>query len=382
MRIHYIVNARMPTEKAHGIQIAKMCEAFASLGHDVTLLVPWRINPEKKDLFHYYSVEKNFLVRRLFSFDFLWLPFGKTLWFFIQTVSFAKIVWLLSRLRRAPWQESIVYTREPMIAAFPPVAKRVVFEIHRLPKKNNWLWRRALSRADRLVVISNGLKEDLMQFGVPEEKIFVAPDAVDLAQFDLSLSPKEARQKTDLPADRQIVMYTGHLYDWKGSDTMLKAAPMCPERLFVFVGGTKEDKKQFDKRVQALGAKNVLVLGHRSPDVIPLYLKAADVLVLPNSGKETISERYTSPMKLFEYMASCRPMVASDLPSIREILNESTATFFTPDNPRSLADAINLVFLHTEESVQKADRAFELVKEFTWEKRAEKILSFFKTSEV
>ncbi len=371
-KLIYIANARMPTEKAHGIQIAKMCEAFAGTGAEVDLILPWRVNRMSGDLFRYYGVKRSFAVRRFFTLDMLWLPFLKPLWFFLQTVSFVKIVWLASRVRSREWRASIVYTRELLVTAFPPRAKELIFEIHRLPKKNTWIWRRALARVDRLVVISDGLKEDLLAFGVQPEKIMVALDAVDLAQFDITVSQKEAREKLDLPLDRQIVMYTGHLYDWKGAETLLAAASMCPDKRFIFVGGTKEDRKAFE--IKAKGMTHVLVLGHRSPDMIPLYLKAADILVIPNSGKEVVSARYTSPMKLFEYMAARRPIIASDLPSIRETLDDSTATFFAPDNAQSLTNAIQFVFMHAEESAQKADRAFEKVKECTWSKRAQKIL--------
>ena len=64
MKILYIANARMPTEKAHGIQIMKTCEAFAELGHEVELILPWRFNPIKEDIFEYYNVKKNFKIKK------------------------------------------------------------------------------------------------------------------------------------------------------------------------------------------------------------------------------------------------------------------------------------------------------------------------------
>lgn len=376
-KLLYIANVRMPTEKAHGIQIAKMCEAFADAGAEVELILPWRLNRMKGDLFHYYGVKKNFSVKRLLTLDLLWLPFLKPLWFLIQSVSFTKMVWWHGFLTHR-WADAAVYTREPWIAAFPPKSKSVMFEIHRLPEKTHWLLARAIKNAGRFVVISEGLKQDLVKMGASERESLVAPDAADLAQFDVNMSQKEAREQVGLPLDKQIVMYTGHLYDWKGVHTLLDAASMCPEKLFVFVGGTTEDAKKFEKKAEEKGAKNILLIKHTAHRNIPRYLKAADLLVLPNSGKEMISARYTSPLKLFEYMAARRPIVASELPSIREILNESTATFFTPDNGQTLTNAINFVFAHAEESAQKADRAFELVKEFTWQKRATRILEFLK----
>lgn len=371
MTIAYIANVRLPTEKAHGIQIARMCEAFASAGESVELVLPRRYNVMPGDLWKYYGVQKNFTVKRFFCLDFLWLPFAKRLWFAIQSITFVKTIRCFG-LFTGRWTHHIVYTREAAIAAFPPPCARVIFEIHTIPKRKR-IFMRALRRSDRLIVISSALKRDLVGLGLPEKKILVAPDAVDMAQFDIPLTSSEARKELNFPIEAEIIMYTGHLYAWKGVETLLAAAEMVPDRLFIFVGGTKEDQKRFLESARSI--QNVLVLGHRSPGRIPYYLKAADALVIPNSATDAIS-LYTSPLKLFEYMAARRPVIASDLPSLREILDESTATFFAPDNTASLAQAIEAVFRHSEESAQKADRAYEKAKHCTWRNRAERIVEF------
>ena len=180
----------------------------------------------------------------------------------------------------------------------------------------------------------------------------MARDGVDLKVFDIDVSLKEAREKLDLPLYHELVVYTGSRQSWKGVEILEKASSIWKS------------------------AAKLLVISGKPHTQIPLYLKAADVLVLPNTAKEDISLLYTSPMKLFEYMAANRPIVASDLPSLREILDESTACFFEPDNPESLARAIENVLAHKEEADKKAQRAFSKVKEYTWEKRAEKIIRF------
>lgn len=379
MKILFIANARMPTEKAHGIQIAKMCEAFAGAGADVELVVPRRFNKIKSNIFSYYDVKKNFLVRKLPCVDLI--PFSPLLGavaYALEIHTFAKFVWWHVVLRHRK-DRPLVYGRDLWAIGFLPSRCKKIYEAHRLPKNPGWFFRRLISRVDAFVTITEGLKDDLVKMGVSPNDIFVAPDAVDLAMFDIRDRQEDCRNELHLPTDRQIVMYTGHLYDWKGAETLLDAASMCPEKLFVFVGGTENDAKKFEKAISDKAIKNVLLVKHTAHRNIPKYLKAADLLVLPNSATEVISSRYTSPLKLFEYMAARRPIVASDLPSIREILNESTATFFTPDNGHSLTNALNMVFMHAEESAQKADRAFELVKEYTWHKRAERILNFLKS---
>ena len=110
---------------------------------------------------------------------------------------------------------------------------------------------------------------------------------------------------------------------------------------------------------------------------MPLSLKSADVLVLPNSNREKLSRAYTSPMKLFEYMASGRPIVASDVPSLREILDETNCYFFTPDDPESLAQVV-ITTINNPEAQKKADKARKDVEKYSWDKRAVAIMEFMR----
>jgi len=146
--------------------------------------------------------------------------------------------------------------------------------------------------------------------------------------------------------------------------------------LLYVVGGTPKDISDFKEFISTNRIPNVIVTGYVSPKLIPKYLAAADVLVLPNTSEEAISRLYTSPLKLFEYMAARRPIVASDLPSVREILNEENAILVRSDNPKALADGIQKVLTNEELSKKLAENAFKEVQRYSWEKRAEKILEF------
>ena len=84
MKIFYVTNARLPTEKAHGLATVKLCEAFARLGADVTIFAPRRINPIHQDARAYYGVAPNFRIRYLPSVDLLWLGFGELFFFLLQ----------------------------------------------------------------------------------------------------------------------------------------------------------------------------------------------------------------------------------------------------------------------------------------------------------
>ena len=148
---------------------------------------------------------------------------------------------------------------------------------------------------------------------------------------------------------------------------------------FVFVGGMKNDLIRFSLLIRQKQLNNVLLVGQRPHAEIPYYLKAADVLVLPNSATEKISSHYTSPMKLFEYMASGTPIVASDLPSIREVLNWQNATLVRPDDPKDLARGIEAVLKNKKWADKIAKKAKIDSVGYDWSKRVKDIKIFFST---
>ena len=106
-------------------------------------------------------------------------------------------------------------------------------------------------------------------------------------------------------------------------------------------------------------------------------MKAADVLVIPFPNKPHYAF-YASPLKLFEYMASGRPIIASDLPALREVLNDKNALFFRPEDTTDLARAVKMLKSSPMLGYHLSRQALADVKEYTWGKRAKKILEFIK----
>ncbi len=362
MKICYIANNRIPTEKAHGIQIMKMCEAFALLGHEVELIVPVRDNPIKEDAFDFYEIKEE--ARKNIKLTYIQSPnlirYGK-LGFYLQT-------WIFSEL--AVWQmrknyPDVVYSRDSNILLnMFFIHKNLVWEAHRGEKG---LGLRVLLTKAKLVAITYGLAEIYARFA---RKLIIAPDGVDIAQFSISRTKEDCKRLLGLPKEKKIALYCGHLYDWKGAQYLADAAlGFTNYQTAVFVGGTDKDIEDF--RGKNKDNQHILILGRKAHKEIPLYLKAADVLVLPNSAKEKISSHYTSPLKLFEYLASGTPIVAADLPSLREILTEKNAIFFTPDTSENLREAVKDVFQNGFISSAAQD-----VQHYSWEKRAQKIITF------
>lgn len=342
-KFYYIAHLRLPTWRAHGIQIMKTCEALVKMGTEVELVATQLNYGLEQDYFKYYGVEKNFKITRLWCPDtarFGYLGF----WLGLMIFSLSALWYLLPK-------KGIFYTRDEFTATlFRSSGKKVVWEAHTGQK--NIFVKIILTMQVPVIAISNGLKQLYVSMGVDKEKILVAPDGVSIEQFNLNLEKSAVRKELGLPQEKKLIIYTGSRYKWKGVDVLEEVNPMLPEGV------------------------ELIVVTDKSYLEIPKYLQAADVLVLPNSAKSEVSRQYTSPMKLFEYMASGRPIIASDLPSIREVLDDKVAYLFKPDSSRDLAQTIKYVLNYSEEVSVKALLALERVKEYTWEKRASKILEF------
>jgi len=370
MKILYIVNARIPTEKAHGVQIMKMCEAFSKIGCEVELILPRRINPIKKDPFSFYNIEKKFKIKKLPCLDLIFFDkYLGHLGLWIESLSFVLVaVWFLLFKKK-----DMIFTRDKFFLFLSLFKKNFIFEAHNFPQ-HFFLYKPFLKKVKKIITITSNLKKKFLKEGIKEEKLVVLPDGVDIKMFDVRLSKKEARKRLGLPLFKKIVVYTGHLYSWKGAQILAQSALFLPKDIEVyFVGGTQQDVERFKSRF--LGFKNIKIIGWRPYSEIPVWLKASDVLVLPNSKEEDISQYYTSPLKLFEYMTSQRPIIASDLPSLREILNHKNSFLVEPQNPKKLAEKIIFVFKNKKLAQQVAERAFQDVQNYTWEKRAQKIIN-------
>lgn len=382
----YVANARIPTEKAHGLQIMKMCEAFTANGAEVELVIPLRFQTSRmlrkiRNVWKYYGISTTFRVMKLPCIDLLWLdPYLRWLPFhvpfLVQSASFAFFATLYCLFNSS----RVYYTRDRyFVFLFSSLkfwhGKKIYYEAHDAGMLEKWWMKKDV--IDGLIVITGTLRETYLRHGVPERKILVAPDAVDLRVFSSAESKKEVRRELGIPLDKKVISYTGHLYPWKGAHILVRAAKLLPATfVFYMVGGTEEDLRQFREFLAQEDNPNVVAVGHVPPLDVPKYLAASDVLVLPNVDEER--SRYTSPLKLFEYMASGKPIVASGLPSIREVLSDEEAILIPAGDLRSLAEGIQRAIDDQELAHRIAEKARQKVQEYTWEKRAEKILGFIR----
>jgi glycosyltransferase involved in cell wall biosynthesis len=192
----------------------------------------------------------------------------------------------------------------------------------------------------------------------------------------------DSAKSTDQKArDRAFtIAYAGHLYPWKGVDLVIEAIAGMQDVHGLIIGGHAAEPDL--ARVQDVAKKLYCSLrttftGMIAPADVAARLREADVLVLPNPSS-ALSREFTSPLKLFEYMAAGRPIVASDLPSLREVLTDGhNAVLVEPGNPQALTAGIRRIKDDPELGRRLAAQALADVREYTWARRAERLERLF-----
>jgi glycosyltransferase involved in cell wall biosynthesis len=365
MKIVAIAGSSIPSDTANSIQVMKACSALVQLGHELTLLVPRTRQRSIVDLKTHYGLGTDFPIE--------WLASPSRRLFTWQSVQRARAL-----------TPDLLYTWFPQSAVFGLLSKiPTVLEIHLQPTGAlGPAWHRAfaaLRGRKRLASITQALVEVLERrhdIRFKAEEVVIAPNGVELERFASLPDPVTARQTLSLP-QALTVMCTGHLYAGRGADLFLALAREIPQAHFVWVGGRPEDVEAWKSHA---GSDNVTFTGFIPNQDLPLYQSAADILLMPysrsimGSSGSGDSASVASPMKMFEYMAAGRAIVTSDLPVIREVLNEKNAVFCEPDKLENWRIEIEALLKDDARRVELGGQARQDVKGYTWSARAEKIM--------
>jgi glycosyltransferase involved in cell wall biosynthesis len=249
-----------------------------------------------------------------------------------------------------------------------PDARPVFVELHDADARISHL----VSRIAGWVVISEGLRKLLLEKGEAPEKITVAHDGFDPSTFSGLPTKQEARNKLGLNQNEFLLVYAGHLYPWKGVDSLAAAFKDIPEGVrLLIVGGYSDDIARI--KAAAGEAPRVQFVGQVPREEVSTWLAAADATLLPTSSKFEIGKSYTSPLKLFEYLAAGLSVLASDVPSSHEVLDESVATFFQPDDAEDFLKKLD----EMRKRAWPAERSKEKVKPYSWAERGKRIILSF-----
>lgn len=354
----------MPTEKAHGLQIAKMCEAYVKLGHDIELIVPFRRNSITETVGGYYGLTVDFPVRTISIPDTIlfsrWVP---SLAYWLQAVLFL----IRLSIKNTIQKDTLIMTRSSDVAWWYTLrGYTVMCEVHEWPRARAWFSAYLLKKVKYLVTNSKGLAEELLKHNL---SAFVAPNGVDLESLKPTMGREEMRKQNNIEESAFVAMYIGALEDWKGYMTFLEASSKNESVTFVVVGGKEDHIKTLQEKypkVRFLGTKPYRDIGN--------YQGMADVLVIPNDPKFTEAQQYTSPIKLFAHLAGGVPIVVTDLPTIRDIVSEEEVFFFD-GSIDSLSQVIEEVKKDKGEAKCRAEYACKKARMYTWTRRVENIIS-------
>jgi len=367
-----------PSALASTVQSVNMAQALAEIGHEVRLVAangdPGLANViGDTDPTSLYGFSPAFDAETLTESSYR----GQS---YLNAMRIARIA------RR--WRPDLMLSRDLRACLIP--ARRgisTIYEVHSLTsiegRQDRWVIRQLVCEPSFIGVlaISAALAEDLAaSHEVPRNRIFVAHDAV---RPDSSAMP-QPRARTD---EVLRVGYTGSLFAGRGIELLVDVAGRAPWIELHLVGGPAAAAREWQRRLATMGPGRVVVHGMVTPARAREVQQDVDVLVAPfarrvitDSGVDT--SRWMSPMKVFEYMASGRPIIISDLPVLREVLRPGIdALMIPPEDPKAMIEALERLRNNPALGARLAASAWERAQsEFTWEARAHTVLKTLRRS--
>ncbi len=381
----YVSNGNIPSQWAHTVQIMKMSEALGAQVRGFALLTAGDASGLLRGngaLFRRYGVRRSF---RVLSLPMGWrLPEGtldRSNWREFSQRARTLVRWLHPRAVITRCHESADYALRDGI--------RVIFETHDgpgHPKTMRYIQRFAgAPNLLGVVTTSEILKQTFCDAGMPQGQVLVVPNAADVTCFDRAFpdpitAKRVARRQLGLSPSDHIAVYAGSLMAYKGIGTLIDAAALTPEVRFLILGGDEAAIKEWRNTRRPGG--NVEFHGFVGGYRLQAYLAAADVCLVPNSQSDRTA-RWTFSLKMYEYMAARRPIIASDIPSLREALGQgSRGILVPPDDARALGDAVIRLKSEPRSADDIAARGRAWAEKWNWDHRARRVLEAFAPSDI
>ena len=234
-----------------------------------------------------------------------------------------------------------------------------------------------LHLSDAIICPSNVTRDYIASLGLDQKRVTVIPNGV--SPSDFSPSPLPVREGR-VP----ILLYIGTLADWQGLDVVIKALPRIlekvPIQLRVVGRGRSRQRKLLAKQIRKLGVEgNVSIQPAIPHHEVPTVIAESDICLAPLGLNDRNVTQGACPIKVLEYMASSRPLVASNMPIVRELVREDVdALLFSPNDPEDLARQVLTLLQNYDLSKRLADAATErALTKFTWHAAQKKLVKVY-----
>jgi len=356
----------------------KMCNAFASNGHEVILLMPIQKNDKYvnkvSDIYKFYDVKNIFKIQQIPVRTFPLKLLTKRINYNLLALKYINKI-----------KPDLVYGRSVIGCALAALFNyKVIIELHnKLPHQRDRVFFHLLLKSknlEKIIVVTHKLKEYYINtYKINGDKIIVCPNGAD----EVTNS-----EKNDTLRKRKEVLqvgYVGNLYKGKGMEIIVEVASKMPDVDFHIIGGTDKEIRYWKGYIKST---NIYFHGFIDQKKLALYINALDICLVPNqkivvSIVGDIDDKYitkrnygdiTCPLKIFQYMAHKKPIIASDLPVIREFLNENNAILVPPDDIDAWVKAIYKLKDETLRRKLGSNAYEDFIGNYTWKKRADKVL--------
>ncbi|KOY61333.1 glycosyltransferase family 4 protein [Photorhabdus heterorhabditis] len=382
MKIAYIDPYPVPDYRVASLQILQNVDAFARQGANVYLVTPeGTITAEEILGRTLSSLAKRVPLRNIRR---KWyFPLNTQKMFYFQVSCWLKKNKVDAVFTRNLKMAKYLLCEHPEIPLFfesHEIFAQSFKESHDLSKNKNQYKYQKLKEAEHFVysqsrvifVLTSLLSDDIISGYSVSTPIVVAPDGVDMLAVESISLDKLVSNDRELPTQ---ILYLGSLHRWKGIPTAIEAMMYLENAVLNIAGGEPEQIKQLQQIAQQIGVcDKVNFLGFIQPKLRFQMIADNDICLLPLT-KTSIGSRYTSPLKLFEYMAMGKPVVISDFPSIRDVVDENAVSFADSENAESFAEQIRLLRANPGKVKVQTSYAKMLVTErFNWDQRARLIM--------
>jgi glycosyltransferase involved in cell wall biosynthesis len=366
MKIAYIYYTNHDPQSAHNNQITHTCNSISNLGHDVSLITAGGID----HYVHAHNLEmlfKTCTTTTVANNPF----FNQMLYYFesiLRTHSYDVIL-----TRDISFLKFLTYIPDSLV---PPT----VFEAHKchtvVDGMNPAEERKRFSQADRVIAISEGIRRDLKEQGIAVHSVI--RDAANVSYVPKK-SKRKLRQQLNIELEASVFVYAGSLapekYDLETIITAFKPLADKKNNLLYILGGTESQIDSLKEHANQVGIRDaVRFAGYMPQQQVFKYLKMADVGIVAQQPTDVRASKYTSPLKLFEYLVSGLVVVGTAVPSIEEIAD--TEPRVLTYNEKNMDDIARVLETALSQSTNGKNK---IIEEYSYQNRAESILSVLET---